>query len=328
MKIAICGAGLVGSYTYRLLSRAAFDNITVFTSPQPPRTRCGINPCAWGTSAGFEDLIRETGLDPAPYILQAFDTLVMNGMEVKAQAMVIDKPRLITDLLKGATVLNSPLPAREFGRIIDASGISRAVLPPIDRDVFTHCVQYRVSCPETLKMGIDVSNRGYAWRFPLSGHEYHIGAGSVAAPPQRMLEQLGWLKNTSTICACTGKIRLNSPHFSLPLVEMQDNGGCSIWGVGESIGCVAPLIGEGIIPGLQSARLLLANWGSAQAYQKAIMKEFSLMKRERKVVDKVVQGQNLGWSEAMVLRDTTKRFRINLNYSQGSILLKSISRVE
>ncbi len=97
--------------------------------------------------------------------------------------------------------------------------------------------------------------------------------------------------------------------------------------MGEAIGCVAPLVGEGIIPGLKSARLLLANWEDPDAYQRAILKEFSWMKGERKLVDKAAQGKRLGLFDVKILNNSTKRFRMDLDYNQGLSLLKSLTRV-
>jgi flavin-dependent dehydrogenase len=326
MKIAICGAGLVGSYLHRLLSQAGFERITIFDKPAPPNTSCGINPCAWGTSIGFEELLKDAGLDPRKYLLRTFDSMIMNGIKVNTKAMVIDKPRLIADLLKGTQVTRAPVIANEFDRIIDATGFDRAFLPATNKDVIFYCVQYRVSSQETHELGIDISNLGYAWRFPMSHHQYHIGAGSVAIAPHLMLEKLGWLGNSSQICACTGRIRFTAPHFSLPFVDTTKYENCPVWGVGEAIGCVSPLVGEGIIPGLKSARLLLANWENPQAYQHAILKEFSWMKGERKLVDKAVQGKRIGLWDVPVLETSTRRFRISLDHHQGLLLLRSVTR--
>jgi len=327
MKIAICGAGLVGSYLYRLLGKYGFEDITIFDKQTPPNTICGINPCAWGTSIGFAELIMDVGLDPMNYILQSFDSIIMNCYKLQAEATIIDKPKLIADLLNSTEVLCTPIKANDFDRIIDATGFARAFLPAMDKDVISSCVQYRVFSQESYELGIDVSNLGYAWRFPMSHNEYHIGAGSVVIPPQRMLEKLGWLDSCSQICACTGKIRLTAPHFSLPIVDVTNNRNYQVWGVGEAIGCVAPLIGEGIIPGLKSVRILLDNWESPQAYQRAILKEFLWMKAERKLVDRVVRGKRLGLFDVQVLKHGTKRFRININYDQGLDLIRSIIRI-
>jgi flavin-dependent dehydrogenase len=234
---------------------------------------------------------------------------------------------LVADLLKGAEVLSSPVPAKEFDRIIDATGFSRTFLPTICKDIISNCVQYRVSSGEKYEIGIDISNLGYAWRFPMSNNEYHIGAGSIMVSPQRMLEKLGWLKNSFQICACSGKIRLTAPQFSLPFVDMKNDGQGPIWGVGEAIGCVAPLVGEGIIPGLKSAELLLANWEDPKAYERAILKEFSWMEEERKIVDKAARGKRMGLFDARILNNSTRRFGMNLDYNQGLTLLKGISKM-
>jgi flavin-dependent dehydrogenase len=98
-----------------------------------------------------------------------------------------------------------------------------------------------VSSQETYGPEIDVNNLGYAWRFPLSEGEYHIGAGSVTIAPRQMLENLGWLK------------------------------------------------------------------------------------KERKVVDKAIQGEPLGLFDGLILRKSTQRFGINIGYRQGSALLKSLT---
>ncbi len=328
MKIAICGAGLVGSYLHRLLSHANFGQITIFDSPMPHKTSCGISPCAWGTTIGFRELIAAAGLEPAKYILQTSDSILMNELKVKAVAIVFDKPKLIADLLNGVTVVRSSVRKNEFDRIIDATGVARAYLPAINSDVIGSCIQYRVYSREPLEFGINISNLGYAWRFPLSNDEYHIGAGSVVIPPRRMLDKLDWLKNTDQLCACGGGIRLTSPHYSLPLVDMaMDRGHCTTWGVGEAIGCVSPLVGEGIISGLKSARLLLANWEDPSAYQRAILKEFSSMKEERKVVEKARQGKRIGLIDAWVLKNSTKRLSMNLELYQALRLLRSITKI-
>jgi flavin-dependent dehydrogenase len=328
MKIAVCGAGLVGSYLYRLLNLAGLGTVKIFEKPTRSDTTCGIKPCAWGTSAGFEELMEYASLDPAKYTLLTCDEIVTNGVKVKAKAMVIDKPKFIADLMQGVKIITTPVPVADFDVIVDSTGYDRSFLPPIADDVTAYCVQYRVISRDTLDFSIDISNLGYAWCFPMSGDEYHIGAGSISMSPQKMLNKLGWLKNSSGVCACTGKIRLSAPYFSLPFVHLSSEGKCSVWGVGESVGCVAPLAGEGIVPGMKSARILVENWGNPEAYQAAILKEFSWMKDERMVLNKAVQGKRLGLLDARVLMNSTKRLKMNLTYDQSLALLKSINRID
>jgi len=61
LKIAIAGAGMTGAYLYRLLDRKR-HTIDIFD--RDTGTRCGIKPCAWGTSRGFAERVRASGLDP------------------------------------------------------------------------------------------------------------------------------------------------------------------------------------------------------------------------------------------------------------------------
>jgi flavin-dependent dehydrogenase len=327
MKIAICGAGLVGTFLYRLLSRAGLKDVTIFEKPIPPKTSCGINPCAWGTSVGFDELIQHADLDPNKYVFRKFDSIIMNGTQVQAKAAVINKPKLISDLLIDANVQKLPIQMKEFDRIIDASGVARAYLPPVSKDIIYSCIQHRVHSNEIFNLEVNVNNLGYAWRFPLSKDQYHIGAGSFAVQPQVMLDKLGWLKNSTPICACIGKIRLTAPHFSLPFVVEENAAQCQIWGVGEAIGCVAPLVGEGIIPGLKNAILLAANWENPETYQQAILKEFASFKEERIVIDKAIGGKQLGLSEGLIIQKSTERFGVNVGFRLGMQLLKSITRM-
>jgi flavin-dependent dehydrogenase len=328
MKIAICGAGLVGSYLYRLLSHSGFNQLAVFDRQEPHQTKCGINPCAWATSLGFKELIANANLEPEKYILKTFDKIIMNGQYIKAVIMVIDKPRLIADLLSGADVKTCPVNNDDFERIIDATGVVRAYLPKIDNEIIASCVQYRVYSREPLDCSVNISNLGYVWRFPITDTEYHIGAGSIKVSPKQMLSKMGWLENCEHLCSCSGRIRFNSPHYSLPFVDVSMDGNhCPIWGVGEAIGCVAPLAGEGITPGLESARLLLNNWEDPDAYQRSVLKEFMWMKKERSVIDKVIRGKRISVFDAQILKNSTKRLGINFKLNQALGVLKNLQKL-
>jgi flavin-dependent dehydrogenase len=328
MKIAICGAGLVGSYLYRFLSHSGFKQITIFEKQKPHQTKCGISPCAWITSIGFEEFIKDVNLKPEEYILQTFDKIIINELHIRAVIKIINKPKLIADLLTGTDVIDSPVKINEFDRIIDATGVARAYLPEINNDIIASCIQYRVYSKESFECSINVSNLGYAWRYPLSNNEYHIGAGSIMIPPDQMISKLGWLRDCNYLCSCVGKIRFTSPHYSLPFVDAtMDRRHHPIWGVGEAIGCVAPLAGEGIIPGLKSARLMLTNWEDAGAYQRSILKEFLWMKKERGVIDKAMQGRRISLFDAQILKNNAKRLSMNFGLYQALGILRSLKKL-
>jgi flavin-dependent dehydrogenase len=326
MKIAIIGAGITGAYLARLLGNEG-HHVDLFD--RPVKTRCGFRPCAWGTSRGFSELISRAGLDSSRYLLVESDSVTIDDVDVGGELMTFDKPRLITDL-RGKTPIISGWPpaARSYERIIDATGVSRAVLPAVQDDLILPCVQYRVRTTKPLGNRIELTSVGYAWIFPLGHNEYHIGCGSLVMDPTRIIEQTGWLTGTAgqrrIICSCSSTIRVSSPHHSLPFVAAVD--GCEVWGVGEAIGCVAPLAGDGIVPGLQSAQLLLKWWDNAERYKKAILREFRWMKEERRVVDKLRSGDALELKDAWVLKKNSRRMGMNVRVKDARMLMKNLGQ--
>jgi hypothetical protein len=324
-KLAIAGAGITGAYLFRILKR---EGCEAHLFDRESTTRCGLTPCAWGTSKGFCELVERAGLDPARYILQRLDHVIIDDIRIKADLMVFDKPRLIRDLLGDATVHLTPLPLHRYERVIDATGTARALLPPIKDDIVLGCRQYLVKTVEPLENRIKLGGIGYAWCFPLSGNLYHIGCGSLLADPQRILKNLDWLESGSArhgkeiICSCTGKIRLTGPHRSQPFVI--DDGRGEIRGVGEAIGCVAPLAGDGVVPGMKSVHLLLHTWDKPQQYTEDVLDEFRWMEDERGVIDTLRKSGRVGIGEARVLRSNSKRMGMQVGLRDAVDLLKNL----
>jgi flavin-dependent dehydrogenase len=322
--VAIAGAGIAGAYLYRILKNRG-QQVDLFD--RRPQTRCGLSPCAWGTSKGFEELVMSSGLNPEDYLLGRFDHLLMDDVKVRGDLMTFDKPKLIEDLLQGVKIRYSPLIPGDYERVVDATGISRAFLPKIGNDIVLSCLQYRVKAEKPLPNRIRLGAIGYAWCFPLGEGEYHIGCGSLAADPRLLLEELGWLSRDlfperKTLCRCAGEIRLAAPHYSRPFVAKDAS--VEIWGVGEAIGCVAPLAGDGIVPGMRSVRLLLENWNSPEGYTQAILREFQWMKKERKVIDKLRTMEDLGISDAMVLIKNSKRMGMEIGIWEAAMLMNHL----
>lgn len=323
MKIAIAGAGIAGAYLYRRLPRK--HSIDVFDSR--PGTECGLTPCAWGTTTGFDQFIASCGLDPGQYIEQRPPHVLVDEMRIKADLMTFDKPRLIRDLLSGAEIKYTPLNPALYDRVIDATGTSRAFLPPIEDDVRISCIQYLVQTEQPLENRISFGGIGYAWCFPLAHGLYHIGCGNLKESPHRRLTSLDWLSAAfpkKLRCGCSGEVRLTAPHYSQPFVSSGPNQ--SVWGIGEAIGCVSPIAGDGVIPGLKSVEILLHHWENAEGYTKAILAEFDWMRRERMVVDKLRDGKRLGSGDAWVLKKNSRRTGMHLSIRQAIRILRSLQQ--
>jgi hypothetical protein len=326
-EVAIAGAGMIGSYLHRLLGSLGIE--ADIYGDAAGHAACGINPCAWGSTSSFRQHVKAAGLDPERYVFNDFRIVNFEGVDMKAHLLTFDKPRLINDLREGVEVLVGPVPPRRYERVIDATGLRRAYLPHIKDDLLVPCVQYRVSREgaDRSKVVIQYGNLGYSWIFPLSDTEFHIGAGSVLADPKDTLRESGFMNAGGKIlCGCSGKVRSTSPLGSQPFVSTDPILGGQVWGVGESIGAVAPVAGEGIAPGMASARLLAANWDSPGKYTSRILKEFSWMIDERKVVDKVAAGQRLGLQDWLILRRTGHRMGAPVSLRETREILKCLNK--
>jgi len=322
-KIAIAGAGICGAYLYKLLRNQGIESDVYDIGS---RNRCGLSPCAWGTSRGFSELIGAAGLDADSYILGRVDHILMDEVKIAADLMTFDKPGLIKDLLQSTRINYAPLDAAAYDRVIDATGVFRAFLPNLEQDLLLKCVQWRLETAEMLKNRVNLGMIGYAWCFPLFTKGYHVGCGSLTANPRARLEAIGWLKDVAAgdgnrvICKCAGAVRLTGPRSSQPFVID------GIWGVGEAIGCVAPLAGDGVVPGMKSVQLLLNHWDDPHKYTAAVLKEFQWMESERRVIDKLRKKKHLGIQDALVLKRNSKRMGMQIKISDAAKLIKRLRR--
>ena len=328
MKIAIAGAGVAGAYLYRLLR----DEVEVHVYDKPHTTRCGISPCAWGTTSGFNWLLEQAGLDPPNYILKRIDHVIIDEIKVKLDLMTFNKPRLINDLLHGARIYDHPLDPLMYDRVIDATGTARMFLPPIKNDIILLCSQGRVHSDLQLECRVSVGYIGYAWCFPLSDNNYHIGYGSLTERSFHVLSDIcrSWNLDSHNICGCEGKIRVTCPHYSTPFVDkiaVSPHDTVPVWGIGEAIGCVGPLAGDGIVPGMRSAQLLAQHWDHPEKYTHAILNEFKWMKKERHLLDRIARGDKPGLGDAWVFKNNAKRAGMKIGLRNALAVLKRLGNL-
>jgi len=319
--IAIAGAGMTGAYLYRLLSLQG-EKVDIYDFPN--RAACGLSPCAWGTSAGYHELVEKCGLLPQDYLLKRPRYVWMNDHKVGADLMTFDKPRLIKDMLLGARIHPEPLDVSRYARVVDATGTCRAFLPPIKNDLLLPCIQYKVQTPHLLENRIHLRGVGYAWCFPLSQNEYHMGCGNLRESPHHLLRSIGWFnkEKLKVVCGCTAKIRLTGPAQAQPFVSKAIPLG--IWGVGEAVGCVAPLAGDGIVPGMRSVQILLRNWNNPEGFTADMLREFAWMEKERRVVDRLLTGRTPGLTDALILKANSKRMGMHIRNKDAIALLKHL----
>ena len=131
----------------------------------------------------------------------------------------------------------------DFDLLVDATGISRTLLPRVE-DYRMHTIEYLTTLKEKEEFQFRYfgNGSGYFWIFP-KGDKYHVGAGSDSI--EKIRDSLAHYRPEKVI---SRDIRLKPLFHSIS----KDN----IIGVGEAIGTVSPVTGEGIGPSMTSALLL------------------------------------------------------------------------
>ncbi len=316
MRAAIGGAGIAGAYAYRCLSERGI-HADLFDLAK--RTRCRLRPCAWGfaPTSEYERLVSRF-LEPRDYVLEHFDSIVVNGVTVRSDMVTVDKPRLVRDLIGDAKIGLEPLQVADYDRVVDATGIERAFLPAaVGPEFLVDCYQRRVRSEKTMPLSFTSSKYGYEWCFPLGNDEYHMGYGSLEEQSNGFSRFPKDTEGVSTICACSSKIRLTSPHYSVPLTSEG-----KFVGIGESIGAVGPLAGDGNIYAMRCGELLLECWDDLERYERKVLDEFDWMRKERRALEKLWEGKGLSLRDARTFIRHSKMVGMEISVAQAIDLFR------
>jgi len=87
---------------------------------------------------------------------------------------------------------------------------------------------------------------------------------------------------------------------------------------------VAPLAGDGIVPGMRSVELFLDAGGDAERYRRMVFEEFAWMEEEREVLDTLRQGKRVGLRQARVLHRNSRRMGMQVELKEALGLLKNL----
>jgi len=277
-KIRIAGAGIAGSYLWRLLTTRGMAPDDIEIVDPGCKTRCGISPCGFAITRQFYPLCREVGLDPQKYIVSIPGRSYQGNIRVRAKGYVlsIDKPAFIRDLLEGAHVISNPS-NEAVERIIDATGNARAYIGTHSSDQLAPCIQSKVEFSKPAPIRQLPHHVGFAWVIPLEGNCAHVGIGSYTYDLETMKGIVKELtQGAKTICSCQGYVRVTGP--ILPLAKN------NVWAIGEAGGLVDPLTGSGMVPAMVSAKLLTEHWDDAAGYEDAIMREYGWFRKTQEIV--------------------------------------------
>jgi flavin-dependent dehydrogenase len=193
-----------------------------------------------------------------------------------------------------------PEESEDYDIVVDATGITRAFLPPCRSDLALPTLQHRVAveshgseCLEAGVYGNRIPGLGYLWIFPVGNNHYHIGIGGIGLVRldsllERFYQDSSRRFSFTTLCSCHGSVRVASPYYSTPFYckkTRKDGTPQVIVGIGESIGTVAPFTGEGIVYSLECAKIFADSWPDYERYTNSVLARFAWMKKERETLD-------------------------------------------
>lgn len=339
MKVAIAGAGIAGGYLARLLAQREIS-VDIYDG-RDHETSCGCRSCGWGAPVGIGPYLAEVGLDLNEYLIEPMSLMNFDGLVAKTPLCTIHKPRLLRDLTSGTRLKRQNLETAEvknYNVIVDATGITRALLPPCRSDLTLPTLQHRVIVESHGKGRIEAGvygNRipglGYLWIFPLRNNQYHIGVGGLGLRDHDSIMEQYYRESSERfsfthLCHCMGIVRVAAPYYSTPFYtsEIRNDGTSQlIVGVGESIGTVSPFTGEGIVYSLECAKMLLESWQDPEKYTKRVLARFAWMKKERETLDYLLSTGRKGPR----LRDRWRFYRNARNSGIELPMLEAFKRM-
>jgi flavin-dependent dehydrogenase len=301
MKIAVVGIGVAGAYLMNRLSDV-HDNHVVGFERMPQDQHDAV--CAWATCENeMAGLAKNCGISFDDYVLHAGKEMQVDlgdkdRVGIKLCGMVsYDKLQLIQDMIKGTEIKFGRAPRKDelesdFDIIVDATGFHRNYLPRLENEMWIPCVQYKVRYQSGKEPFDDFylksfpSMSGYFWYFPLGNGYAHIGAGDFMKSHIKFVAEFMNKQECEVIKKVGRPVRLTPPASCEPFTD-----GKKSVGVGESIGTVYPLLGEGIIPSTWCADLFVKNMHDLQEYRDAVLEKFRIYSLVFKFIQLKISGK-------------------------------------
>jgi flavin-dependent dehydrogenase len=329
VKLAIVGAGVAGSYLGNRLQEDGHQ-IEIF---EASRKESHWPVCAWGASKNMLEIFsKNAGLNFDDYVLHRGKKLRMDLPDEKTEY-------LEQDLCQGLKINYGfhCTPESDFlsnyDYVIDCTGVHRSLLPRSSQDFIIPSYEFLVENVNEIEEFYVIGYkgaRGYFWFFPLGNGRAYMGAGDIDRKYFGISEFFEKNPRAKVLRKIGRPIRLSPPKRMLPFHN--DN----IIGVGESIGCVFPMLGEGIIPSLICCGIFIEvlNKDSkfdAKLYEKKILKKFGYYDDVYRIVRMKMDGKlnsikhlKLLLSMYRNMKREEKRFGFGIDFEQMNRLLKAL----
>ena len=297
MKIAIVGMGVAGSY---LVSRLRHNHDIVGFERMSAQHHDSI--CAWGTcQTKMNELCTKSDVDFGKYIIHDGKRMYVEisgqkKFEIGLDGLcTYDKIGLIHDLVGDTEIHHGVSPKRaeletDFDLIVDCTGFHRSYLPKIKNDFYIPTYEYKIE----YENGVPFDDfyikpfpgmSGYFWYFPLGKNTAHVGAGDYHRQHVKMTNDFLQKYGGKIIKTVGRPIRLATPDMCMPYSDGK------VVGVGESIGTVFPLLGEGIIPSMECADIFVRNVHDIGAYELEVKHHFAIYGKVFGFVHSKLSGQ-------------------------------------
>ena len=283
MKIAVMGMGVAGSYLMARLKDSEHEVIGYERMTQEKHDSI----CAWGTiKEELTNFCKKTGRNFDDFLIHDGKNMhVKMNNDIKFDIglkglCTYNKLGLIKDFIKDSKIIYGEAPPlaeleKEYDMIVDCTGFNRSYLPKMEQDFYLPTYEYKVE----YENGVPYDDfyiepfpgmSGYFWYFPLGDNYAHIGAGDYNKNHIKATDEF-FKKHGGKILATKGRpIRLATPDRCKPYYSGK------VVGVGESIGTVYALLGEGIIPSMQCVDIFVENMHDFNAYEKAVEEHYKV----------------------------------------------------
>ena len=281
MKIAVVGAGVAGAY---LLNRIPSEHQAEAFEMRTEENWYTV--CAWGTSQPYiRDLVKKAGFNFDDYVLHKGKKMIVQlgdeELEIPLKGLVTyDKHQLTHDMIKGkkvhwgAQIKEQNGHFEGFDTVVDATGLHRSLLPKIKDDLVIPSLEYQVKSKELPYDDFVIRPyegiTGYWWYFPLGDGMAHVGAGDLRGRYRGELDEFVKKYHCEVVRRIGRPVRVTPPKLAEPFFDGK------VWGVGESIGTVYPMLGEGIIPSMQCVNLFVDHFGDKEGYRKAVLEHYAI----------------------------------------------------
>ena len=342
MKFAIVGAGVAGSFLASMLKRNG-NEVEVFEWYQKDKH---FPVCAWGASRHMLSHFSEmAGLNFDDYIFHVGNRIEIrlpNGKNEFLNCLGLvtyDKKKWEEDLLDGINInygvrcTHDNFPYHKYDYVFDCTGFHRSLLPkPNEKELVIPAWEYLVDnvhgANEFYILGYKRA-MGYFWFFPLDNGRAYVGAGDVGRVYYGVSEFFKEQPQARILAKIGRPIRITPPTRMEPLTNDK------VIGVGESVGCVFPLLGEGIIPSLICSEILLDlfknNEYNHKEYRKRLFKKLGYYDDVYQVIKLKMQGKlstirhfKLLYSLYKHMKKEEKRFGFEINMEKLVNLLNAL----